>query len=1005
MRSPLPCCRSTGLPAISLTALALAGLLPLPSSHAQTVPPPPEKPAPAATAQSPAAAKTDTYIELSPFVVETTSDKSYGALNSNSITSFNAELGKLPISADVFTSTFMEETNSTTLENMLRTYSAGAGTGSAQGDAGGIPVNQPLDRGGGDSVSAGVQLRGLGAAVVKQDSFMLPSPAGTGLNSNFGMERVEVINGPQSLLYGNGGGGGVVNMISKQARLGRAPAGSVKLQVDQYGHFLSQFDYGASAGNGAYVVSLLHQDLGDNRKWIGGPLNGMYVQLALKAGNTVLRATGKQTYFDRFAPQPTTLTATSTTFDARHGQNIRTLLATGQLDKAATGNSGAGVIGNGHIDWDNVDSYGGQLREEMTTARLASLTAETTWSKWLSTQLSIGYQNKESMIGFGSGVSFYAPGASGNPLPGQWSVGAGGSSGSAWSNQPSDSRSYRASALLTNELFGGSARSQTIFGAEYTKGNYANENIAYYQADANYNLVLNSAGQRIRMLTPNPSWSVQGGPVKYPFIRAGTERITYNGVNYVAQIMNQTDPALVSPQNPQGVTGTDLFIHSRAISSGIFGVNYTQWGDGRLTTLLGARYVSADNRQYPSGPTPALTATGDNVSFSAGANYRAMSWLRPYFSVSDTYNLPAILLTVPTDPVGNAAPIAHSLGEEVGVKIGDERGRISGSLLVYAVQSEREPYGIPTQLRDSINPAGLNGRYLGATGSVITVDRKSHGGQAAIVANPTSNWRMRFSAAFVKGTIGNDTSYPALYNDQFYANSAGQVTYANGTVVYVRPTFLATPGTSASTGYVPLTIAALSTPGNVYYANPDPTNGLLRTSNGRTILNYVDPVNGSIRTGVAGLPISRYQLTGLTLPATIVTSQAGDRTTGYPELSFNFTNVDTVSTGVLRGFKVGGTASVFWRKGDYYYYPNGYSPTAARELYSRPTSALFDLIVGYERKLGRKFMFSTQLNVNNLFNHYEVLVRPNNITGYSGINTALFTNKPREYTWTNTIKF
>src|SRR5437870_5783190 len=81
----------------------------------------------------------------------------------------------------------------------------------------------------------GVQLRGMGAAVVKQDSFMLPSPAGTGLNSNFGVERVEIINGPQSLLYGNGGGGGVVNVISKQARFGRPAAGSLKLQVDQYG--------------------------------------------------------------------------------------------------------------------------------------------------------------------------------------------------------------------------------------------------------------------------------------------------------------------------------------------------------------------------------------------------------------------------------------------------------------------------------------------------------------------------------------------------------------------------------------------------------------------------------------------------------------------------------------------------------------------------------------------------------------------------------------------------
>lgn len=961
----------------------------------------------AQTAPAPRPVADETALVLTPFTVESSSDKSYGAINSNSITSFNAELEKLPISADVLTSAFMEDTNSTTLENMLRTYSAGAGTGSAQGDVAGIPVNQPLDRGGGDSVSAGVQLRGLGAAVVKQDSFMLPSPAGTGLNSNFGVERVEVINGPQSLLYGNGGGGGVVNVISKQARFGRAPSGSVKAQIDQYGNRLGQFDYNVSYGNRAAVAfSLLHQELGDNRDFIGGPLQGIYTQLALRVGQrTTVRLTGKLTSLDRLTQQPLTLNAGSAALDARHNRPIRYLLATNQLEASATGPSGAGVIGNGHITWDNVDSYGGQLRQELTTARLASVVVETNWSASISTQLSVGYQNKDSKIGFGSGVSFFSPTATGNPLPGQWTVGTGGSSGSAWSNQPSESCSYRFSILANNDLFGGRAKSQTILGAEYTKGNYANENYAYYEADSNFNLVRTAAGARIRMTTPNPFWSVSGGPVKYPFYRVGTPQITYAGKNYVGDVMNLTDPALVSPTNPQGVTSTDLFIHSRAISSGIFAVNYTKWMDDRLATLLGARYVKADNRQFPSSAIPAVQAKADNVSFSAGANFGLTSWLRPYLAVSDTYNLPGILLTVPTDPYGNAAPIAHSLGEEVGLKIGGRSGKVSGSISYYAVQSEREPYAIPSQLRDSINPVGINGRYLGATGSVIAVDRKSHGLQAAITATPTSNWRARLSAAFVKGTIGNETQYGALYNDQFHANASGQVTYADGTVVYVRPAFLNTPGTSASAGYVPLTIQALSTPGNAYYANPDPTTGQLLSSNGRTILNYVHPTHGSVRTGVAGLPVAQHQLIGVNPPDTIATSRAGDRTTGYPEFSMNFTNMYTFSQGALRGLRLGGTANLAWRRGDYYYYPNGYGPAAPRALFSRPTSALFDLIVGYEWRFTRKYALSLQMNVTNVFNDYEVLIRPNNITGYNGINNALFSNQPREYTWTATFKF
>ncbi|WP_438480423.1 TonB-dependent receptor plug domain-containing protein [Oleiharenicola lentus] len=976
----------------------------LPALHAQTTTPTPQPPA-NSTGTKPVA-PLDPTLELSPFVVKADPDDSYGALNSNSITNFNAELGKMPISADVFTSAFMEDTNSATLEQMLSTYAAGAGIGSAGGDVSGSPVNKPMDRGGGDSVSAGIQLRGLGAAVVKQDGFMLPSAAGTGLNSNFGIERVEVINGPQSLLYGNGGGGGVINMIAKQARLGRRAEGSLKLQIDEYGHYLGQFDYTTGTRKVAFAVSLMKRELGDDRKWIGGPLEGAYLQMAFKPfANTLVRATVKQTQFNRFLQANLTLNAGSTAIDARHGLNLFLLLATDQIEKATSGPSGAGVIANGYLNWENYNSYAGAFREEVTRARLASVTTETTWKRWLATQLSLGYQDKDSRMSFGSGATFWSPNASSNPIPGEWTMGAGGTGGSAWANQPSDSRSLRFSVVLTNDLFGGRGRSQTITGVDYTKGNYANENYAYYQADANYDLVRNAAGNRIRMALPNPTWIVTNGPVKYPFFPVATQKITYRGVNYAGDVMNVTDPALVSPQNPQGVTGDDLFTHSRSISSGVFAVNFTQWNDGRLTTLAGVRYGRSDSRQLAGDAVPEINAQASRVNFSVGANYALNSWLRPYVTLSDTNNIPAILLTVPTDPLENPAGIAHSVGYEVGLKIGDERGRVSGSLAAYVVDSTNEPYNISTSVRDSINPSGINGRFRAAAGTVISVDRRSEGLQLAVTARPVSNWRSRLSAAFIKGTINSNTSYAPQYNDAFNANAAGQVTYANGTIVYVRPTYLATPGTVANAGYIPLTIAALSDPTNVYYANPDPESGLLRASNGRTILLYIHPANGAIRTGVAGRPISEMQIRGVTPPDQIVTSRAGDRTTGYPEISLSFTNTYSFREGKLKGLRVGGTASLAWRNADYYYYANGYAPNRERELYVRPNKALFELMLGYERKLTRKLTWSTQINVTNIFDDYDILLRPNTLTGYNGTPSAVYSNQPREVTWSNTLKF
>jgi S-adenosylmethionine synthetase len=75
-------------------------------------------------------------------------------------------------------------------------------------------------------------------------------------------------------------------------------------------------------------------------------------------------------------------------------------------------------------------------------------------------------------------------------------------------------------------------------------------------------------------------------------------------------------------------------------------------------------------------------------------------------------------------------------------------------------------------------------------------------------------------------------------------------------------------------------------------------------------------VYGAIRTGVTGLPIAKMQVTGVTPIDEIVATRAGDRTTGYPEFSCNFTNVYTVSSGLLRGLKLGGTVNISWRTAD-----------------------------------------------------------------------------------------
>ena len=47
----------------------------------------------------------------------------------------------------------------------------------------------------------------------------------------------------------------------------------------------------------------------------------------------------------------------------------------------------------------------------------------------------------------------------------------------------------------------------------------------------------------------------------------------------------------------------------------------------------------------------------------------------------------------------------------------------------------------------------------------------------------------------------------------------------------------------------------------------------------------------------------------------------------------------------------------------------------------------------------------TQLNINNLLNHYHVIITPNATTGWTGVLNAAFDQQPRVYTWTTSLAF
>jgi catecholate siderophore receptor len=84
------------------------------------------------------------------------------------------------------------------------------------------------------------------------------------LRDLYNVDRVEVLKGPNAMIFGRGGSGGLINRVSKQA-LGR-DLRELTLQAGSDSHFRATLDYGAAATAAfAYRLTGLYEDSGSYR--------------------------------------------------------------------------------------------------------------------------------------------------------------------------------------------------------------------------------------------------------------------------------------------------------------------------------------------------------------------------------------------------------------------------------------------------------------------------------------------------------------------------------------------------------------------------------------------------------------------------------------------------------------------------------------------------------------------------------------------------------------------
>ena len=196
--------------------------------------------------------KKDETVQLSPFKVTTTKDRGYAATNAISGSRVDAAIKDLPIPMQVITSEFINDIGATDLRKSL-SYISGISLQTQndlenKGGIGGIQTS-PYGPGGVNNPEgitsniSGTQLkiRGFITNNVLRDGFLRGSPSDA-----INIDRIEVVQGPNALLYGTGNFGGVVDYLTKRPL--HRQQGSASFQYGSYNFMRSSVDVTGPVG-------------------------------------------------------------------------------------------------------------------------------------------------------------------------------------------------------------------------------------------------------------------------------------------------------------------------------------------------------------------------------------------------------------------------------------------------------------------------------------------------------------------------------------------------------------------------------------------------------------------------------------------------------------------------------------------------------------------------------------------------------------------------------------
>ena len=939
--------------------LLLSLVLPAAPAFAQLVGSATATPAPATT---PAAGRED-VLELSPFVITTSGDRGYQAQSTLGGSRLKTDLKNVAAPTTAFTQQFFDDLAITNTDDLARYMTS---TELNFGEENGVGQNFIKDQS-----TRQLRMRGLPGGTVSVNFFKSDLPADT-----FSTERIDQSRGPNSILFGIGSPGGLVNVTNKRALLAKN-TGSAAVQGRSNGGLRMEADYNQAIGDRVAVrVAAVNEQRGSWRNYEFSDSERYYITGKWRVGQKT------EFNFDMEKAALTKQTKRSiTAYDGytlwkAAGSKVGAFNAANQIARLANNNipylsldTASGTVSNWlnktrsnlwtAIDGENVPFSNFALLPKETTvygpgfdqdANYSRLGAYLTHSFTSNLNLEVAGMRTDSKFDTwdpqtATTRAIYADTnptlPSGAPNPNVGKTYLEGLPQVTLNTQRSDS--LRAVLSYTKDL--GKWGKHTLAGVyqyDFTKLSIMVMREQVISPNApNVASVVNAANQIFRRTyvdLAGPSSSIVMAP--YNKQALGTFVETVSGKTYTSAIIPFNANSQLNSFDDRTMIGMLQSSFWKERIHTIVGASRDDRNDYLSTSVVTPLAGFASGIPYPVRSQTPNNTVANSVSFSGVL--QVVDWLGLTYSQSANSGLPSFSGRLNTP--GPAAdsfvrpPIPRGKSRDIGFKLDLFQKRLFITALYFQTTALRDfNFG---NINSSVNPIwdalALAGKVPSGTATASsgrTFDSDSQGYEVELTANPTANWRMFLNYSNSKITQANIGQEDLAY------------------VAFWRPTWEANQALPLTTG------------------------------------------TGTIATQLAALDNTTF---------TLFTLADGKPPLGQIKQKLNFVSNYEFSSGFLKGITIGGGVRYTSKP------INGYSasgtPGNVVSVVSYGSDQIFfDVNASYRRKIqlrGKSFMWSLQTNINNVLNN-DAFIRVN--TARDGLLTAYRFNPPLE--WIITSKF